>query len=62
MLKEQQTVSSEELMAHVRQSLGGYKTPKTLKFVSELPLSAVGKVLRRKVRDDYWKDSPRKVG
>ena len=62
MLKEQQTVSSEELMAHVRQSLGGYKTPKTMKFVSELPLSAVGKVLRRKVRDDYWKDSTRKVG
>jgi acyl-CoA synthetase (AMP-forming)/AMP-acid ligase II len=46
----------------VRDDLGGYKTPKTIQVVSELPVSAVGKVLRRKVRDKYWTESQRNVG
>lgn len=62
MLKESETVSSEELLSHVRNELSGYKTPKTVQLVAELPVSAVGKVLRRKVREKYWDDTSRKVG
>lgn len=53
--------TAEELIAHVRSGLGGYKAPKTIAFVDELPLSSVGKVLRRKIRDKYWKGSVRRV-
>jgi len=31
-------------------------------FVGELPLSVVGKVLRRKVREKYWQGVERKIG
>jgi acyl-CoA synthetase (AMP-forming)/AMP-acid ligase II len=31
-------------------------------MVAELPVSVVGKVLRRKVREKYWTDINRKVG
>jgi len=40
--------SVSELIAHAKAKLGGYKAPKSLVFVSELPTSAVGKVLRRR--------------
>ena len=55
------TVTAEELMALAKTRLGGYKAPKTLVFVSELPTSVVGKVLRRNVREKYWQGSGRRV-
>jgi fatty-acyl-CoA synthase len=62
MLKEGEAVGPAELLAYVRNELGGYKTPKTIEVVLELPVSAVGKVLRRKVREKYWTEINRKVG
>ena len=62
MLKEGEAVNPEALRVHVRDQLGGYKTPKTIHMVTDLPVSAVGKVLRRKVREKYWTDAKRKVG
>jgi acyl-CoA synthetase (AMP-forming)/AMP-acid ligase II len=61
-LKEGEKVDPADLLAHVRDQLGGYKTPKTVDMVAELPVSVVGKVLRRKVREKYWTDINRKVG
>ena len=62
MLKEGETVTPDKLQAYVRSELGGYKTPKTIDLVAELPVSVVGKVLRRKVREKYWAETNRKVG
>ena len=62
MLKEGESVSPDKLQAYVRSELGGYKTPKTIDVVAELPVSVVGKVLRRKVREKYWAETNRKVG
>lgn len=62
LLKQDATLNPEALLTHVRDQLGGYKTPKTIELVVELPVSAVGKVLRRKVRQKYWTDTHRKVG
>jgi acyl-CoA synthetase (AMP-forming)/AMP-acid ligase II len=50
------------LIEHVKLSLGRFKAPKSIAFVDALPVSAVGKVLRRKVRDKYWADRSRQVG
>ncbi|MFV3368873.1 class I adenylate-forming enzyme family protein [Pseudomonas sp. NY15435] len=60
-LKEGARVTQDELIEHVRERLGSLKAPKTLTFVEALPLSAVGKVLRRQVREKYWKDQVRRV-
>ncbi len=48
------TATPEELMAHAKERLSGYKAPKSVALVDDLPLSSVGKVLRREVRDRYW--------
>lgn len=44
-------VSADELIAWCRNRLAGYKVPKEIRFVDSIPLSAVGKVLRRSLRD-----------
>lgn len=62
LLRQGAQTTADELIAHAKKQIGSYKAPKSVSFVSELPLSAVGKVLRRKVRDHYWRDEVRKVG
>jgi fatty-acyl-CoA synthase len=55
------SVTPDELIAFAKQRLN-YKAPKTVTIVAELPLSSVGKVLRRKVREKYWAGHTRNVG
>jgi acyl-CoA synthetase (AMP-forming)/AMP-acid ligase II len=44
----------DELRAVVRSRLAGYKVPKQVHVVDALPVSPVGKVLRRALRDPLW--------
>ncbi|MNJ31545.1 Long-chain-fatty-acid--CoA ligase [compost metagenome] len=60
-LKAGMTVDEQALIALVKERLGGFKAPKTVKLVDALPLSAVGKVLRRQVREGYWQHQSRRV-
>jgi len=60
-LRQDVTIAAGELIDHVKTRLGTYKAPKTIKFVEELPLSPVGKVLRRKVKEPYWAGRDRRV-
>ena len=43
--------SADDIIAHCRQYLTGYKVPKMIEFRDELPKTNVGKILRRKLRD-----------
>lgn len=45
------TLKKEELIAYCREEMTGYKIPKHVEFVTELPKSNVGKILRRELRD-----------
>ena len=49
------------LIAYCGTRMAGYKKPKAVDFVAELPVSAYGKVLRREVRSRYWGDRERAV-
>lgn len=53
--------SEDELRQAVRTRLAGYKVPKTIRVVDAIPMSPVGKVLRRALRDPLWSrpDQPR---
>lgn len=50
-LKEGESATEEEFVEWARDKMAGYKRPKEVEFVSSLPLSQVGKVLRRELRD-----------
>lgn len=60
-LRNGASVTVEELIAQTKSRLGGYKAPKSLIFVDKLPISVVGKVLRRQVKEKYWQGSARKI-
>jgi fatty-acyl-CoA synthase len=46
-LKAGQEVSEADLKAHVKANLAGYKTPREIEFMDELPRNATGKILKR---------------
>jgi acyl-CoA synthetase (AMP-forming)/AMP-acid ligase II len=48
-LAEDAEVSDEELKAHVKAHLAGYKAPREVEFLPELPRNATGKVLKREL-------------
>lgn len=50
---DQNDISAEEIREYCRQNLTGYKVPKTVTFVDEMPKSNVGKILRRELREKY---------
>ena len=45
---------SEELIGWLRDRLAGFKCPRSIDYVDELPRSAAGKIQRRLVRAPYW--------
>ena len=51
-VKREESLTKEELVAHCKESLTGYKRPRTIEFREELPKTAVGKILRRELRDE----------
>jgi len=52
-LKKGAVLSENDLIKYCKEALSRYKVPKSITFVEELPLSPVGKVLRREVRKKY---------
>ncbi|MEQ1807389.1 MAG: AMP-binding protein, partial [Burkholderiaceae bacterium] len=61
-LKDGAATSAEELIAHCRTLIGGYKCPRSVEFRAEpLPVTAVGKVRKNVLRDPYWMGHARKI-
>ena len=54
-------VTAEEIIAHCRERIAGYKCPRSVEFRDELPLSSVGKVLKNELRKPFWSDRARSV-
>jgi len=50
-LKPGVTAEREELIAFLKERLAAYKVPKEIEFMDELPKSAVGKILRKELRE-----------
>lgn len=51
-VKNDDSLTKEELIVHCREHLTGYKIPKIVEFREELPKSNVGKILRRELREE----------
>ena len=50
-VKEGQELTEDEAVTYCKKNLAAYKVPKIIEFVDELPKSAVGKILRRKLKE-----------
>jgi acyl-CoA synthetase (AMP-forming)/AMP-acid ligase II len=53
--------TEQELIDFCAAQLAGYKKPRSVDFVDELPRDAAGKLLKRKVRERYWAGAGRNV-
>ena len=60
-LKTGKTASEEELIAHCRQHLAGYKKPTSVGFLDELPKNANGKILKKDLKAPYWAAQERNI-
>jgi long-chain acyl-CoA synthetase len=60
-LKEGHAAGQEDIIEFCKDKLAGYKKPKTVEFMSELPKTGSGKISKKVLRDKYWKGVGRKV-
>ena len=48
------SVSEAELLEFCRSCIAHYKCPHSIEFVESLPKTATGKVLKKRLREQYW--------
>jgi long-chain acyl-CoA synthetase len=60
-IKEGATVTEKELLDYCKDSLAGFKRPKTIEFRDDFPRTATGKVLKRILKEPYWKGQERMI-
>jgi len=54
-LKKGETTTIQEISDFCKENMTGYKRPRMIEFRDEIPVSNVGKVLRRVLRDEEKK-------
>jgi acyl-CoA synthetase (AMP-forming)/AMP-acid ligase II len=54
-------VDAEALVAFARGRLAGYKVPRSVSFAEELPHTGSGKILKRELREPFWRDRRTRV-
>lgn len=60
-LKDGRRPSPADLILYARERLAGYKVPKSVEFLEAIPRNASGKLLKRELREKYWKGYERRV-
>ncbi len=53
--------SADDLIEFCKGRLAGYKRPRSVDFIAELPRNASGKVLKKELREKYWQGHDRRV-
>ena len=60
-LKSGASAGADELIGFARSRIAGYKLPKSVEFLAELPRNPSGKILKRELRKPYWEGRERNV-
>ena len=55
------TLAPEAVIAYAREHLAGYKIPRSVSFLPELPRTGSGKILKRVLREPFWQGQDRRV-
>lgn len=61
MLRPDTTLSLGELQKFCRDFIAGYKVPRSLDVISEMPMSGAGKILKTELRKPFWSTSARSI-
>jgi len=51
-LKEEQSVSAEQIIDYCKKNLADFKVPKYVEFRDDLPKTPTGKIMKQSLRDD----------
>ena len=54
-------MTTDELIAFGRAHVAGYKVPRSMAFADELPKTGSGKLLKRELREPFWRGRKTKV-
>ena len=60
-IKEGSSLTDIELIDFCKEKIASYKKPRSVDFISEVPRNASGKVLKKTLREPYWKGRDRQV-
>jgi fatty-acyl-CoA synthase len=60
-LHEGKTATEEELIGFVKKKKGSLVAPKSVEFWKEIPLTNLGKLDKKKIREPFWKGKDRRV-
>jgi fatty-acyl-CoA synthase/long-chain acyl-CoA synthetase len=55
------SLSEADVVTYGRQHLAGYKCPRSVSFMNELPRTGSGKLLKRELRAPYWAGHARQI-
>jgi len=59
--KEGSDLTEEDVINFCKDRIASYKKPQSIDFIDEVPRNASGKVLKKVLREPYWKDQDRQV-
>jgi len=57
-----ESVSEAEIINFCKKNMASYKKPKSVEFIDTLPRNPTGKVLKRNLKENYWKGHNRTIG
>ncbi len=60
-LKPGESATEQEIIEYCKANAAEYKKPRSVDFVDELPRNPSGKILKRTLREPYWKDKQQQV-
>jgi len=60
-LKDGASASEDEIIAFAREKLAHFKTPRTIGFREEMPMSGANKILKSELRKPFWQGRTRAV-
>jgi long-chain acyl-CoA synthetase len=60
-LKPGAEATESEIIQTAKAHLASYQKPKSVEFVTALPKAPTGKILKRELRDAYWKGAARRI-
>jgi acyl-CoA synthetase (AMP-forming)/AMP-acid ligase II len=60
-LESDSDLDAQQIIAIVKERLGGVKAPKSVEFVDDFPRTPVGKIDKKEIRAAYWEGQARKI-